>query len=62
MKIIVRISPAGDLAISVKGLAGPGCQEKTRRLERALGLVSADTKTAEYNEEAHVSQARTQDA
>lgn len=62
MKITVRITPAGDVAVSVNGIAGPACSARTQRLEQALGAVSSDVKTDEYYEEARAAQARSQDA
>ena len=49
-EVIVTISPEGETKVEVKGHAGPGCSEVTRRLEAALGETVADIKTREYHQ------------
>jgi len=46
--IEVAISPAGEVAVTVAGCAGPSCAEVTKAIEQALGRVTADRKTPEY--------------
>jgi hypothetical protein len=46
--IIVTIGPAGEVTVSVRGAAGPSCQELTRSLEAALGATAEDIRTPEY--------------
>jgi hypothetical protein len=49
-QIIITISPEGDTKVKVQGVAGPGCQELSREIERALGSVAKDTPTREMYE------------
>jgi Protein of unknown function (DUF2997) len=46
--IEVTVSPTGETKIQTKGCAGPRCQEASKFLEQALGLVTADQKTGEF--------------
>ena len=49
MKIIeVLISPKGETSIQTKGYAGSDCLQASKFLEQALGLVTAEHKTAEF--------------
>jgi len=48
-KIIeVIVSPKGETTVQTKGYAGAECQQASRWLEQALGVVADDRKTAEY--------------
>jgi len=38
-RIIVRVSPSGDLTVEADGFLGKGCEAATRAIERALGSV-----------------------
>jgi hypothetical protein len=46
------VSPQGEATVQTKGFAGAECLEASRWLEQALGLVAADTKTAEFHQQA----------
>lgn len=46
--IEVTISPQGETKLETRGFVGAACQEATRTLEAALGLVESDEKTAAY--------------
>jgi hypothetical protein len=46
--IEVTVSPQGETKIQTKGYEGPRCQEASRFLEQALGLVTAEQKTSEF--------------
>ncbi len=46
--IEVTVSPQGETRIQTKGYAGPHCQEASKFLEQALGLVTTDARTNEY--------------
>jgi hypothetical protein len=46
--IELLISPTGETSIQTKGYAGSDCQEASKFLEQALGLVADDRKTAEF--------------
>ena len=46
--IEVTVSPQGETKIQTKGYEGPRCQEASKFLEQALGLVTAEQKTSEF--------------
>ena len=46
--ITVTIDADGSTAVSVAGLAGPGCKSLTAAVERALGSASDTRQTAEH--------------
>lgn len=46
-KIRVSISPEGEIKIITSGFAGSECKAATKGLEKALGVVTKDTPTAE---------------
>jgi hypothetical protein len=46
--IEVTVSPTGETKIQTKGYDGPRCQEASKFLEQALGLVTAEQKTSEF--------------
>jgi hypothetical protein len=46
--IEVIVSPKGETTLQTKGYSGADCQLASRFLEEALGIVSAERKTAEY--------------
>jgi hypothetical protein len=46
--IEVVVSPTGDTTVQTKGYVGAGCQEASRFLEQALGIVAREQKTAEF--------------
>jgi hypothetical protein len=48
-QMIMTFSPGGKCEIAVKGHKGQGCKKLTERIERALGTVSEDKTTAEFN-------------
>ena len=48
-RIIINIAAGGETEIKVEGCAGPGCQQLTEAVEKALGTVKSDQKTAEYH-------------
>jgi hypothetical protein len=50
--IEVIVSPTGETTVQTKGYAGADCLQATRFLEQALGVTTADAKTAEYYEAA----------
>ena len=49
--ITVTVTADADVSVSVSGCPGPGCQKLTADLERALGRISADERTAEYHQQ-----------
>jgi hypothetical protein len=48
--IEVLVSPQGEATVQTKGYAGPDCLQASRFLEQALGVVTADRKTAEFHQ------------
>jgi hypothetical protein len=46
--IEVIVSPSGETTIQTKGYVGGECQQASKWLEQALGVSTADRKTAEY--------------
>jgi hypothetical protein len=58
--IEVTVSPTGETAIQTKGYAGTDCLQASKFLEQALGVTSAEHRTAEYyetqSEQQHVQQ------
>jgi hypothetical protein len=48
--IEVVVSPTGETTVQTNGYAGSDCQQASRWLEAALGIVTADRKTAEYHQ------------
>ena len=48
-KIILKANPkTGEIKIETKGFSGPECIEASKFLEKALGKVIEEKKTAEY--------------
>jgi hypothetical protein len=58
--IEVIVSPKGETKLQTKGFAGNDCLQASKFLEQALGIITAETKTAEYyaaaSNEQHVQQ------
>ncbi len=54
--IEVIVSPTGETTVQTKGYAGADCLQASKFLEQALGVTTADRKTAEYHEPATVQQ------
>lgn len=48
--IEVLISPTGETVVQTRGYAGADCLQASKWLERALGPVTAEQKTAEYHQ------------
>ena len=46
--IEVVVSPKGETTVRTEGYAGADCLQASRFLEEALGVKTADQKTAEY--------------
>ena len=46
--IRVVVTPAGEATLQTHGYAGDACLQASRFLEQALGVVSAEQKTAEF--------------
>jgi hypothetical protein len=50
--IEVTVSPKGEVSVQTKGYAGSDCLQASRFLEQTLGVKTADTKTADYYQQA----------
>ncbi len=46
--IEVVVSPTGETTVQTKGYAGADCLQASQFLEQALGVPTADRKTAEF--------------
>lgn len=46
--IEVTVSPQGETVVQTKGFAGSDCLAASRWLEEALGLATAERRTAEF--------------
>lgn len=46
--IEVIVSPTGETSVQTKGYAGADCQQASKWLEQALGVVGTEVKTAEF--------------
>jgi hypothetical protein len=46
--IEIIVSPQGETIIQTKGYAGGECVQASKWLENALGVVTAERKTAEF--------------
>jgi hypothetical protein len=54
--IEVIVSPQGEATVQTKGYAGADCLPASQFLEAALGVITADHKTAEFYQTAPVPQ------
>jgi Protein of unknown function (DUF2997) len=54
--IEVTVSPKGETTVQTKGFAGGTCIQASKWLEQALGITTADSKTAEFYEPAKTEQ------
>ena len=54
--IEVVVSPQGQTTVQTKGYAGADCLQASKFLEQALGVSTADEKTAEFYQVASVPQ------
>lgn len=48
-ELIVDIAPDGEIKIDALGFEGTSCEEATRELEAALGVVTDRDQKPEYN-------------
>jgi len=54
--IEVVVSPQGETTVQTKGYDGADCLKASKFLEQALGVVSAERKSAEFYETAPTEQ------
>lgn len=57
-KVIVTIDADANVKVEVKGVLGSGCKSLTEDLEKSLGSVSTEKKTAEYHRTPRVGASR----
>jgi hypothetical protein len=50
--IEIIIGPAGEIQIDAVGFKGPDCEQATKFLEEALGVVGQKVKKPEYHQQA----------
>ena len=48
--IEIVISPTGEIQIDAVGFKGPDCEQATKFLEEALGVIGQTVKKPEYNQ------------
>ena len=48
--IEIIVSPSGEFTIEGVGFKGPECEQATKFLEQALGVVAAKTKKPEFHQ------------
>jgi hypothetical protein len=48
--IEITVSPNGEIQIDAVGFKGPDCEQATKFLEEALGVVGQKVKKPEYNQ------------
>ena len=49
-RILVRVSPSGDIHVEAEGFQGKGCEAATHALEQALGKRTARTLKPEHRQ------------
>jgi Protein of unknown function (DUF2997) len=54
--IEVTVSPQGEATVQTRGYAGADCLQASKFLEHALGVATADRKTAEFYQAAPAEQ------
>jgi hypothetical protein len=54
--IEVTVSPTGETTVQTKGYAGSECLSASKFLESALGIATADRKTAEFYQQESTAQ------
>jgi hypothetical protein len=48
--IEITVSPIGEIQIDAVGFKGPDCEQATKFLELALGVVAGSVKKPEYHQ------------
>jgi len=49
-RILVRVSPTGDIQVEADGFQGKGCEASTREIEQALGKRTSRTLKPEHRQ------------
>ena len=47
-RIIVKVSPTGDITVEADGFQGKGCEAATKAIEEALGKPKERTRKPDY--------------
>ena len=47
-RILVRVSPAGEITVEADGFQGSGCEAATKAIENALGKSGGRTRKPAY--------------
>ena len=59
-RILVHVSPTGEVAVEAEGFRGSGCEAATRAIEEALGRPATRNRKAEYWRQSHTRDVRQQ--
>ena len=54
--IEVIVSPTGETTVQTKGYVGAECQQASKFIEQALGVVASDQKTSEFYQQVQAEQ------
>ena len=49
-RILIRVSPTGDIQVEAEGFQGKGCEASTREIEQALGKRASRTLKPEHRQ------------
>jgi hypothetical protein len=49
-RILVRVSPSGDIQVEAEGFQGKGCEAATQAIEQALGKRTGRTLKPEHRQ------------
>ena len=47
-RILVRVSPTGEITVEAEGFHGKGCEAATKAIEEALGKPKARTRKPDF--------------
>ena len=50
-RIIVRVSPIGDITVEADGFQGKGCEAATKAIEEALGRTTSRIRKPEFRQQ-----------
>ncbi len=53
-RIIVRVSPIGDISVEADGFHGTGCEAATKAIEEALGKPKERVRKPEYRQQPQI--------
>ncbi|MEO5715983.1 MAG: DUF2997 domain-containing protein [Luteolibacter sp.] len=55
-RILVRVTPAGEITVEAEGFKGNGCEAATKAIEEALGKTGKRTRKPDYWRQANCQQ------